>query len=127
VVAGAALVLAACGSGTGRTPSAAQTAGPACHRAVQLTRTIAAQGALDLKHGTFGQYLDGTRSWPWATSLEHAQEQADGQLGQDLQAAQVAAVEIAQGPGRSTDAIHNDTEKLVTALQEVDRDCGVAP
>jgi hypothetical protein len=126
-VAGCALALAACGSGTGRTPSSAETSSAACHQAVQLTRSIAAQGALDLKHGTFQRYLDGTKSWPWATSLEHAQQGAPHQLGQDLQAAQAAAVDLAQDPGKSGSATHDDTQKLVTALQEVDRDCGVTP
>ena len=93
----------------------------------RLTRSIAAQGALDLKHGTFQEYLDGTKSWPWATALEHAQDGAPHQLGQDLHAAQAAAVAIAQDPGRSGNATHDDTQKLVTALQEVDRDCGVTP
>ena len=126
-MAGCVLGLAACGSGGGRTPPAVETSRPACRQAVQLSRHIAAQGALDLKDGTFREYLDGTKSWPWATSLEHAQQGAPAQLGRDLQAGQAAAVDIAQDPGKSGGATHNDTQKLVDALREVDRDCGVTP
>ena len=127
MLAAGALALAACSSGGGRTPAAAEAASPACHQAVQLSRHIAAQGALDLKDGTFREYLDGTRSWPWATSLEQAQQGAPHQLRQDLQAAQAAAVDIAQDPGKSGGATHDDTQKLVDALQDADRDCGVTP
>ena len=126
-VAGCVLALAACSSGGGRTPTAAETASPACHQAVQLSRPIAEQGALDLKEGTFREYLDGTKSWPWATSLEHAQQGAPHQLGRDLQAAQAAVVAIAQDPGKLGGATHDDTRKLVDALRAVGRDCGVTP
>ena len=62
-VAGCVAALAACSSGGGRRPTGAETASPACHQAVQLSRHIAAQEALDLKDGTFREYLDGTKSW----------------------------------------------------------------